>query len=149
MAACFPTTILAVSDGGELGHHAIALAGEVAKATSSQLELLNVTIISRYIYPALMNEQQVQRIKDAAQRRLAADLAFAKAHDITIAASHTGFGQSDELVVDHASRLKVGMVVIANRTGSSVERILLGSDVESVVRHAPCPVLVARTPAAP
>lgn len=143
MASYFPTTILAVSDGGELGHRAIAMAGELAKATGSELHLLNITIVSRYIYPDFMNEQQVERIKAAARKRLDADLACAKALDITIAASHIGYGQTDEVVIDHAIKLKAGIIVIANRTGNPVERILLGSDVESVVRHAPCPVLVA------
>lgn len=143
MAAYFPTTVLAVSDGGQLGHRAIAMAGELAKATGSSLHLLNVTIVSRYMYPDFMNEQQVQRIKEAAQKRLEADLKHAKELGITIAASHIGYGQTDEVVIDHATKLKAGIIVIANRTGNPVERILLGNDVESVVRHAPCPVLVA------
>lgn len=143
MAGYFPTMILAVSDGGELGHRAIAMAGELAKATSSKLHLLNVTIISRYLYPDFMNEAQVKRIKDAANKRLNADLAYAKQHGVAIEASETGFGQVDEVVIDRAGKLKPGVIVIANRTGNPVERILLGADVESVVRHAPCPVLVA------
>lgn len=102
MLTYFPTTILAVSDGGELGHRAIAMAGELAKATGSKLHLLSVTIVSRFIYPDSMNEQQVQRIKHAAQKRLDADLAFAKAQVVTVADSHIGYGQTDEVVIDHA-----------------------------------------------
>ena len=45
-----------------------------------------------------------------------------------------------------AEELDVGMIVIGNRSGDAMSRILLGNDAESVVRHAHCAVLVAREP---
>jgi nucleotide-binding universal stress UspA family protein len=44
----------------------------------------------------------------------------------------------------HAKQVSAGLVVVGTRSPSVVERVLLGSVADSVVRHAPCSVLVVR-----
>jgi nucleotide-binding universal stress UspA family protein len=48
-----------------------------------------------------------------------------------------------------AADLKVDVIVVGSHGRGAIERLLLGSVSEQVVRHAPCPVLVVRpTPGA-
>ena len=145
----FPTKILVVTDGSEPSRRAIVIAGELAAATKSKLHLGNITIVSRYMYPDLLGDQQVKRIKAEAKKRLDDDLAYAKKAKVEIAESHNRYGQTDDETLELAEKLKAGLIVIANRTGNAFERIMLGNDVESVVRHARCPVLVVREPNEP
>lgn len=140
----FPTTILVATDGSEPGRHAIDLAGELATATGSKLHLLNVTLISRYIYPDILSDAQMARIQAEADKRLALEVSYAKTKGIEPAATHVRLGRSDVEVLTLAEELNAGLIVIGNRTGETIERILLGNDAESIVRHAHCPVLVVR-----
>ncbi len=43
-----------------------------------------------------------------------------------------------------AAELKVDVIVVGSHGRGAIERLLLGSASEQVVRHAPCPVLVVR-----
>jgi len=46
-----------------------------------------------------------------------------------------------------AREWEADVIVIGTHGRSGVSRLVLGSTAESVVRHAPCPVLVIRPPA--
>ncbi len=47
-------------------------------------------------------------------------------------------------IVDVAESLPTDLIIIATHGHSSLAHVVLGSTVERVVRHAPCPVLVVR-----
>ena len=59
---------------------------------------------------------------------------------------HVRLGRMDAQTLQLADEIDAGLIVIPNRTGDAFERILLGDETESVVRHANCPVLVVRAP---
>lgn len=50
-------------------------------------------------------------------------------------------GKSDEEIVKYAKKNNVDLIVLASHGHSGIERVLLGSTTERVVRKAPCPVL--------
>jgi nucleotide-binding universal stress UspA family protein len=52
----------------------------------------------------------------------------------------------DKQALELADTVGAGLLVVPNRTGDAFERILLGDEIESIVRHAHCPVLVVRSP---
>jgi nucleotide-binding universal stress UspA family protein len=138
--------ILVASDGSGPSDAAIRLAGSLAAKTGSELHVLHVTLISRWIYPDLLSESQVERIKVDSEKRLADEESRAKESGVDITQSHLRYGRADAEILNLAEELQVGMIVIGNRSGDAMSRILLGNDAESVVRHAPCAVLVAREP---
>jgi universal stress protein A len=140
----FPMRILAASDGSAPSMEAVELAAEIAGATGSELHLLHVTMISRYIYPDILSETQVKRIREESQSKLDAEVARATATGIKIAESYVRLGRIDVEILTLAEEIGAGLIVIGNRTGDAIHRILLGNDAESIVRHAHCPVLVAR-----
>lgn len=146
MQHAFPMRILVASDGSGPSDAAIKLSGDLAAATGSELHVLHVTLVSRYIMPDLLSESQVARIKAEAQQRLQDEEARAKASGVAITKSHLRYGRPDGEILRLGEELGVGMIVIGNRSGDAMSRILLGSNAENVVRYAHCPVLVAREP---
>ena len=56
-------------------------------------------------------------------------------------------GDVREVIIDSAARWHADLVLLGSRGQKGMERLLLGSVAESVVRHANCSVLVVRLPA--
>jgi nucleotide-binding universal stress UspA family protein len=54
-------------------------------------------------------------------------------------------GHAAQQIIETAGELGVDLVAIGARGLSAVKRFLLGSVSEKVAKHAPCPVLIART----
>ncbi|MGY3941809.1 universal stress protein [Aeromonas tecta] len=54
------------------------------------------------------------------------------------------FGRAADEVVIQAKEDKVDLIVMGSHGRSGISHLLVGSVAESVVRHAPCPVLVVR-----
>ena len=64
----------------------------------------------------------------------------------TVAGAHLRIGEVAEEVVDLAEELEVDLIVVGTWGRSVIGRALMGSVSDSVVRHARCPVVVARWP---
>jgi nucleotide-binding universal stress UspA family protein len=56
------------------------------------------------------------------------------------------FGSPDSRIVETAEEWEATLIVVGSHGYSRWERLLLGSVSDSVVHHAPCSVLVVRTP---
>ena len=56
------------------------------------------------------------------------------------------FGSPDSRIVETAEEMHADMIVVGSHGYSRWERLLLGSTSDSVVHHAPCSVLVVRSP---
>ncbi|HHE32956.1 MAG TPA: universal stress protein [Chlorobaculum parvum] len=56
------------------------------------------------------------------------------------------YGTPSATIIDYADRVKADMIVMGSHGESSIGRLLVGSTAEAVMRHAPCPVLVLRSP---
>jgi nucleotide-binding universal stress UspA family protein len=67
----------------------------------------------------------------------------------TAVALHPRFGDPAEEILDAAAALDVDVLFVGTKGLSSVERLLLGSVAEQVVRSAGCPVQVVRPKAHP
>jgi len=57
---------------------------------------------------------------------------------------HVRVGSPTEEILNAASELGSDLIVMGSHGKRSLEELLLGSTVENVTRHAPCPVLVVR-----
>src|ERR671921_182088 len=62
----------------------------------------------------------------------------------TVAGAHLRIGEVAKEVIDLAEELEVDLIVVGSRGRSVICRVLMGSVSDSVVRHAHCPVVVAR-----
>ena len=140
----FPTKILVASDGSDTGRQAIAYAGELAAATRSDLHLVFVGLVSRWTAPDNLSPAQYKRMKDQSQKRLDDEAAWARKNGVEVAKTHLQMGRIDAEIIRLSEKLEAGLVVVGSRGMDAIERILLGNDSESIVRHAHCPVLVVR-----
>ena len=61
-------------------------------------------------------------------------------------ASEVLFGSPESRIVETAEAIRPDMIVLGSHGYSRWERLLLGSVSDSVVHHAPCSVLIVRTP---
>ena len=146
MTKNFPMRILVATDGSGPSDAALRLAGNLAAKTGAELHVLHVTLLSRYIHPDVLSEAQVARMKEEARARLETEEARARESGVEITRSHLRFGRADRETVELAQELGADLIVIGNRSGDAMSRMLLGNDAESIVRHAHCAVLVAREP---
>ncbi len=63
----------------------------------------------------------------------------------TVAGAHLRVGEVAKEVVGLAEELEADLIVLSTRRRSAIGRALMGSVSDSVVRHARCPVVVARS----
>lgn len=142
----YPTKIVVASDGSAESKLAIQHAAELAEKTGSELYLVHVGLLSRWVHPDTLSPQQYQELKAEAQKRLDSEAKEASATGAKITQALLRMGRVDAEVVKVAEELNAGLIVIGNRGLGAIARILLGNDAESIVRHAPCPVMVVRAP---
>jgi len=94
-------------------------------------------------YPARFEEvlreqrRETREVLDEQVRRL-------EASEGVVNEAHLREGRADEEIVVLAEELGADLIVIGSRGLGGLRRVLVGSVSDSVVRHAHCPVLVAR-----
>ena len=141
----FPTKVLLATDGSEEATLATQTATDLVERTGSELHVVHVGEIppthypDRYEYRALYEEDERE-----ARHLLEAQIEKMKATGATVAQSHLRMGRADEEVVVLAEELGVDLIAMGGRGLGGVRRALMGSVSGSVVRHAHCPVLIAR-----
>lgn len=141
----FPRRILLAADGSDDARLALEAAVDLSNATGSELHVLYVALSSPWITPDAMNPEEAERLREEAQRTLDEQVRRVEEAGGKVAEAHlrTGRKASNE-IIRLGEELGAGLIVMGGRGMDVVERILLGSDSESVVRHAPCPVMVVR-----
>ncbi len=55
-------------------------------------------------------------------------------------------GEPAAAILDYARERHADMIIIGSHGSTALGRLLVGSTAESVMRHAPCPVLILKTP---
>ena len=144
-----PGTILLAFDGSTEAKAAARAAVEIAGGTGSELHILYVLRTEPYIPhlgPEIWEgwEATLERAKRDAGSWIAGQAKRMGAEVARVAEAHLAFGEPDEEIVKLSEELDAGLVVIGSRGLGGVRRALMGSVSDSVVRHAPCPVLMVR-----
>src|SRR5215218_4242484 len=151
----FPTKVLLATDGSEEAELAARTAIEMVEKTGSELHVVYAQPIpllvgSRPDDPFLdiigpYATKVIKDIKEKAQRLLDARVEQVRAAGGAVAQAHLKFGGPVEEIVTLAEEMGAGLIVLGSRGVGGVERALMGSVSEFVVRHAHCPVLVLRS----
>ncbi len=138
----FPTKILLATDGSKDAWLATKTAILLAMVTGSELQLVNVGVVA----PTLLKTLDVgpARVEQEARKVLDVEVKSIEKVGGTVARSHLRMGDAAQEIVDLADELKAGLIAVGSRGTSRIKRALMGSVSDSVVRHAHCPVLVAR-----
>jgi len=143
-------SILVATDMGESADEAVRQAHEWATSTGAKLVIAFVIpsrIRKESAFPAAHEDDAValleleRRASDLVCDRVSA-LTRRKEGEFTVVIEG---GRTDLGIVRIADEVKAALVVVGNRRSSELDRLLLGSISERVVRYANCSVLVARS----
>jgi universal stress protein A len=140
----FPRKILLATDGSKDSALAREAAVDLANKTDSELHVVHVGLLSPWVMPDTLSVAQYERLRQEAQKTLDEEAKKIQEAGGTVTDAHLRMGRADVEVVRLSQELRAGLLIIGNRGRETIARILLGSDAESIVRHAPCPVLVVR-----
>ncbi len=140
----FPHRILFAADGSAESdlalHHTVDLLGH----TSAELHVVHVGLVSTWTNPDALNPAQRERLQAEAQDVLDEQVAKFVAAEMTPTESYLRMGRATDEILRLRDEIEADLIVLGSRGLNAFKRVLLGNDAESVVRHAPCPVLVVR-----
>jgi nucleotide-binding universal stress UspA family protein len=141
----FPAQILVATDGSEEATLAAKTAAELAHRTYSELHLVSVAdAYSSYYYVQQTGlgddlPQRAQDVLDDQVKKIERSGREVAGKHVRASRRHP----ADE-IVRVAEEIGTDLVVMGSRGRGRIERALMGSVSDSVVRHAHCPVLAVR-----
>jgi nucleotide-binding universal stress UspA family protein len=136
--------ILIAVDSGPIAAHAADTGVSLARELGGEVALVHaIDIAPAYGTEAGVSQDQLM----AEARREGKRLLVGFREQLSLESSTLEFiveGTPSEEIVKAARQWPADVIVIGTRGLGSVQRALLGSVAEGVMRHAPCPVLVIR-----
>ena len=138
--------ILIATDGSENTKEAVKKGLSLAKMLDAEVIGLYVVDISP-IVPLTLDETSfpmVEFLRNEGEDVLGKLKKQAEDMDVRIRTIKKEGIPADE-IINVAEEEDVDLIVIGTLGRSALEKLLLGSVAEKVIRHAPCPVLVVRT----
>jgi nucleotide-binding universal stress UspA family protein len=139
--------ILHPTDFSECADQAQALAVDLAGRLGGEIVLLQVLVEAPLYGEGVLSPGDVQRVYDA-QRTWAEEALEQRAGELRQrgikARWRVQAGVPFETIVKVAEEEQAGMIVMGTHGRSGLNRVLLGSVAERVIRLAPCPVLTVR-----
>jgi nucleotide-binding universal stress UspA family protein len=139
-----PARILMATDGSEEANLAAMTAAELAYRTYSELHL--VCVADKYSYYVKHEPGQAENVQQRAQEVLDAQVKEIEQSGGKVAGKHVRVSERhpSDGIVRVAEETGADLVVMGSRGLGGINRALMGSVSDSVVRHAHCPVLVGR-----
>jgi nucleotide-binding universal stress UspA family protein len=144
-------SILLPTDFSECAAHAVPAAASLARLTGARIICLHViepivptvgwTPVAEPLPVADISDQ----LEDSAARELPKIAAAPECAGLDVE-DQIAHGEAASEIVRVAGKRAVDLIVISSHGRTGWGRILFGSTAESVVRHAPCPVLVVKPP---
>lgn len=147
--------ILVPVDGSTTSLRAVHEAARIAKLSAGRLMVLHVTDELSYALGIAdtggrgshWNEQLQQRAKAIVEA--AAQAAREQGADVDTMLADGSARTLREVVAEHAAQWQADLIVVGTHGRRGVQRLMLGSGAEQILRSAEVPVLVVRLPAAP
>ena len=142
----FPTRILLATDGSEEAELATMRAIDLAERTDAELHVVHVGVVPSFLrsdpgtrgYDGKLYEQIEEESRELL-RKLSWQVKVAGG---TVAGTHLRMGEVDLEIVGLAKELGADLIIMGCRGHRGIRRAIEGSISDSVIRHAPCPVLV-------
>jgi nucleotide-binding universal stress UspA family protein len=148
----FPTKILLATDASEDAAKAAQMASDIANISGSQLHVLHVGNMKDFHISPGAEQSFASRtgsmgeIRQKAEKTLDEAVRQVEQAGGTVAHSHLRMGDPDEEILEFCDEQEgFGLIVVGSRGLGPIKRRLMGSVSQSIVAHAHCPVLVART----
>ncbi len=142
-----PRSILVPVDFSEHSDRAVAHAGALAERTGAELHALHVVPEMAFPDPYFAEAARDRAVEKSAREgvpdALRRNLREVLGGEVE-ARTHLEVGPPASTIVRVAAEQGVDQVVISSHGRTGLERMLLGSVAEGVVRRAPCPVLTVK-----
>lgn len=148
----FPTKILLATDASKDAIKAAQIASDISSVSGSELHVLHVGSTKDF-HVAPGAEQSFSprspslgEVRETSEKTLEEAVKQVEEAGGTVAQTHLRMGDPDDEILRHCEEHgDIGLLVMGSRGLGPIKRRLMGSVSESVVRHASCPVLVARS----
>ena len=136
-------TILVPTDDSEPASAAVDHAVELAASCDATLHALSVVDSSAYASLDATSEQALDKLESRAEEatETIAETAAAAGAE---AATEVSVGTPHEQITSYADVVDADLIVMGTHGRTGLDRFLLGSVTERVVRAAPAPVLTVR-----
>ena len=148
----FPTKILLATDASKEATKAAQMASDLANISGSELHVLHVGSMKDFHVAPGAEQSFSPRtaplgdVREKAEQTLEEAVRQVEEAGGTVAEAHMRMGDPDDEILRFCEEQgDFGLIVMGSRGLGPIKRRLMGSVSESVVRHAQCPVLVART----
>jgi len=135
--------ILNPIDGSAISERATAHAIYLAKETGAELLVLHVVETTIVWYTGALYQQMVDRLREFGNEVLKKALKRAQEEGI-VARSMMVDGHSGTVIVRLAEQERADLIVMGALGRSMVEKVLVGSISQYVVRHTPCAVCLVK-----
>jgi nucleotide-binding universal stress UspA family protein len=137
--------ILVPTDFSDPSQEALVTAMAFARQFGATLDLVHVAVEATYPMPPPLDVASlpidISASLDRAAQGLAAEEARVRDAGITCDTA-TLVGRADREIVGRARSTFADLIVMGTHGRSGLAHMLLGSNAERVVQHAPCPVLI-------
>lgn len=134
--------IIHATDGSAASWSAARYAVALARYTGARLVVLFVVNIREARRLAPLEQEALAALREQGESAVGKAVGLAQQHRVP-AQGMLVEGVPGQAIVDTAADLGADLIVVGSHGASGLERVLLGSVSEFVVRHARCPVLVA------
>ena len=140
----FPTTILLATDGSRDAELARSTAIDLANSTDSELHL--VTVAPGYPSYDVRKPEVLEQLRKQTEDILNEQAEKVELEGGKVVEKHLRIAERHraQQIVQVAEDIEAELIIMGSRGLGGVRRALLGSVSDSVIRHAPCPVLVVR-----
>jgi nucleotide-binding universal stress UspA family protein len=149
--------LLVALDGSSAAEQVLVHAEALAKAFHSTITLLHATVSAETLLAQTANGGTslgdvttfvdpmpiLEADHESAVEYLSRVVARLEQHDLTVNAEYPEGPAADE-IVERARALGVSLILMTTHGRSGLGRVVFGSVADSVLRHAPCPVLLVR-----
>lgn len=148
--ALFPTKIVVATDASEEAQLAARASVEVADRTGSELHIVHTWSSETRPHPGATWEgfslptETIEELEKQARKLLEDQARKMEETGGTVAEAHLRMGKPVEEIVNLCEEIGAGLVMVGSRGHSGIERLVLGSVSEGVVRYAASPVFVVR-----
>lgn len=145
--------ILVPIDGSQTANRGMAEAIKLAKDQKAALRLLHVVdqaALARYPEATLYGADLPKVLEKQGQEILAKAEAAVREHGLKVdTVFHRKLARVADVIIQQAEKWPADIIVLGTHGRRGVDRLVLGSDAELVVRASPVPVLLIRSKTPP
>jgi nucleotide-binding universal stress UspA family protein len=135
--------ILVPTDGSEYSFYAAEHAVYLAKTLGARLYALNVINAPLAFHAGIHYAESKAEMESSGQEAVKKIKALCDENGVECEEMIVD-GEPRAAIVDVACKVNADCIVIGSLGMSALERVLIGSVSDGVLRHAPCPVLMVR-----